>query len=94
MQSKVKTLDELAAAVLAGELKSCPWLALRTLFFKGLNDKHSMDLLVGWARKHDITVSVQPRRMSAPGVATVAWDVHFSGPLISQEPIKGNGRNL
>lgn len=77
---KAKTAAQLARAVLAGELSSCPWAALKALYFKGSTEEACAAKLARWAERHGIGLDVERHRVIAGAREIVSYTVRFRPP--------------
>jgi hypothetical protein len=77
---QAKTAAQLARAVLAGELRSCPWAALKALYFKGRTEEACAAKLARWAQKHGIGLEVERHRVIALGREIASYTVRFKRP--------------
>ena len=77
---QAKTAAQLAHAVVAGELRSCPWTALKVLYFKGKTEEACAAKLAKWAARHGIGLAVEKHRVVAGNVERVSYTVQFMRP--------------
>ena len=79
-REQAKTAAQLARAVLAGELRQCPWAALKTLYFRGETEAACAAKLARWGKRYGITLEVESHRVFAAGVEHVSYTVRFNRP--------------
>lgn len=65
----------LAKAVLRGEFRSCPWEALKAIYFGGSTEQGCIDRLADWAVRHAIDVEMTKQRTGAGERIVEVWMV-------------------